>query len=239
MIYLDYNATTPIDPQVYEAMQPYFESQFGNPSNTYALGKAAKTAVEKARYQVASLIGAEAREVFFTSCGSESNNTVVKGGAYSNRWKGRHIVTSVIEHPAILKPLAFLETLGFEITYVPVDSKGMVSVEAIEQAIRKDTILVTIMHSNNETGTLQPIAAIGEICKRKNVLFHTDASQSMGKIPVKVNELNVDFLTIAGHKLYAPKGIGALYIREGAQIESLIHGASQEEGIRAGTENVP
>lgn len=239
MIYLDYNATTPIEPEVYHAMKTYFESQFGNPSNTYELGKTAKRAVEHARQQIADFIGAKPHEVTFTSCGSESNNTVIKGVASLNAIKGKHIITSVIEHPSIMEPLKFLEKNGFEVTYVPVDSYGAVHVEDIKKAMRKDTILVSIMHSNNEVGTLQPIEKIGKLCKEYGVLFHTDASQSMGKVAIDVNQLQVDFLTIAGHKLYAPKGIGALYIREGTELEPLLHGAKQEKGLRAGTENVP
>lgn len=239
MIYLDYNATTPIDPEVYHAMKTYFENQFGNPSNTYDLGKSAKAAVERAREQVANFIGAKPHEITFTSCGSESNNTVIKGVAYKNAFKGKHIITSVIEHPAIMEPLKFLEKNGFDVSYVPVDQYGAVHVEDVKNAMREDTILVSIMHSNNEVGTLQPIQEIGRCCKERGILFHTDASQSMGKVPIDVNQLHVDFLTIAGHKLYAPKGIGALYIREGAQLEQLLHGARQEKGLRAGTENVP
>lgn len=239
MIYLDYNATTPIDKSVYKAMLPYLESQFGNPSNSYELGQSAKYGVENARGQIADLIAAKASEILFTGCGSESNNTVVKGVAYTYKNKGRHIVASCIEHPAIMAPLSFLEKNGYEVTYLPVNRKGSVNPEDLRKAIRKDTILVTIMHSNNEVGTLQPIQELGEICREKDVLFHTDASQSLGKVEIDVSKLPVDFLTIAGHKLYAPKGIGALYIREGLEIEPLLHGASQESGRRAGTENVP
>ena len=239
MIYLDYNATTPIDKSVYKAMLPYLESQFGNPSNSYELGQFAKHGLENARSQIADLIGAKASEILFTSCGSESNNTVVKGVAYTYKNKGKHIVTSCIEHPAIMAPLSFLEKNGYEVTYLPVNRKGSVKPADLREAIRPDTILVTIMHSNNEVGTLQPIQELGEICREKDVLFHTDASQSLGKVEIDVSKLSVDFLTIAGHKLYAPKGIGALYIRDGLEIEPLLHGASQESGRRAGTENVP
>ena len=239
MIYLDYNATTPIDKNVYKAMLPYLESQFGNPSNSYELGQLAKNAVEKARKQVAQLIGAREREIIFTSCGSESNNMVVKGVAYSYRNKGRHIITSCIEHPAIIEPLSFLEKNGYEITYLPVNNNGSVNPKDLQDAIREDTILVTIMHSNNEVGTLQPIKELSQICREKDVLFHTDAAQSIGKVEIDVLKLGIDFLTIAGHKLYAPKGIGALYIRDGLKIEPLLHGANQEKGRRAGTENVP
>jgi cysteine desulfurase len=238
-IYLDYNATTPVDPRVHEAMIPYLTTEYGNPSNSYALGARAREAVTNAREKVASLIGARPGEVVFTSCGSESNNTVIKGVAYTFREKGRHIISTSIEHPSVLEPLRFLENNGYEVTYVGVDSSGRVNPEDIREALRPDTILVSVMHSNNEVGTLQPIEEIGEICKREGVLFHCDASQSTGKVPLDVEKLNVDFLVIAGHKFYAPKGIGALYTRQGIVIEPLLHGASQESAHRAGTENVP
>lgn len=239
MIYLDYNATTPIDKQVFEEMKPYFESNYGNPSNIYLLGVQSKTAIDEARQKVAQLIGVSSSDIYFTGSGSESNNMVLKGVAYRYKSKGKHIITSVIEHPSIIQPLNFLKEFGFEITYIPVNSKGAVNPADIENAIRKDTILVTIMHSNNEVGTLQPINDIATICRKQDVLFHTDASQSIGKVNIDAKELGVDFLTIAGHKLYAPKGIGALYIKDGIGIEPLIHGAKQERGQRAGTENVP
>lgn len=239
MIYLDYNATTPIDKNVYRAMLPYIEVQFGNPSNSYELGQIAKRAVEGARKQVAELIGAKDREILFTSCGSESNNAVIKGVAYTYRNKGKHIVASCIEHPAIMEPLSFLKKNGYEVTYLKANQQGSVDPEDLRGAIREDTVLVSIMHSNNEVGTLQPIRELGEICREMGVLFHTDASQSVGKVDIDVSQLPVDFLTIAGHKLYAPKGIGALFIRDGLEFEPLLHGASQENGRRAGTENVP
>ena len=238
MTYLDYNATTPIDKEVAEAMLPFLYGHFGNPSSTHSLGLAAKAAVEQARSHVASLIHCTPDEILFTSGGSESNNMVLKGVAHTFRNKGKHIITSVIEHPAILKPCTYLEGLGYEVSYVPVDHYGMVNPSDIESLITEKTILVTVMHSNNEVGTLQPIEEIGEICKKRGVLFHTDASQSVGKIPIDVHTLGVDFLTIAGHKLYAPKGVGALYMREGLHIEPLIHGAGHEMGRRAGTENI-
>lgn len=239
MIYLDYNATTPIDREVAEAMQPYLHEQYGNPSNSYSLGQDAKTAVATARQGVASLVGATPAEIVFTGCGSESNNMVIKGVAYASRDRGNHIITSAIEHPSVAEPLAFLAKQGYEITSVPVDAAGAVDPRDIESAIRHDTILVSIMHSNNEVGTLQPIAELGRVCRARGVPLHTDASQSMGKVPVSVDALGVDFLTLAGHKLYAPKGIGALYIRKDREIEPLVHGASQEMGRRAGTESVP
>ena len=238
MIYLDYNATTPIDKSVADAMLPYIQTNFGNPSSSHEFGITAKRAIEAAREQVANLLGAKPSEILFTSGGSESNNTVIKGVAHSFRSKGNHIITSRIEHPAVLNPCRFLENNGYEITYLPVDSYGSVQPRDVENAITSKTILGTIMHANNETGTIQPISDISEICRRKGVLFHTDAAQSVGKIPSRVDELGVDFLSIAGHKLYAPKGVGALYIRDGITIEPLIHGAGHENGRRAGTENV-
>lgn len=238
MIYLDYNATTPIDKEVAEAMLPYIYGNYGNPSSTHELGVTAKKAVEQAREQVAAIINCSPDEIIFTSGGSESNNTVIKGVAFTYRSKGNHIVTSTIEHPAVLNPCNFLKELDYNISYVPVDENGIVKTDELEELIDSQTILVTVMHSNNETGTLQPIREISEICHLHGVLFHTDASQSVGKVPIDVQELGVDFLTIAGHKLYAPKGIGALYIRKGIEIEPLIHGAGHERGKRAGTENI-
>ncbi len=238
-IYLDYNATTPVDKLVFEAMLPFLTDNFGNPSNTYDLGAKAKNAVNTGRKQVAHLIHAEENEIFFTGCGSEANNTVLKGVATTFENKGRHIISTVIEHPSIIEPLNFLKKRGFEVTLVSVNEKGAVNAKEVENAIREDTILVSVMHSNNEVGTIQPIKEIGAICRGRNVLFHSDASQSVGKVKIDVEDLQVDFLTIAGHKLYAPKGIGALYIRKGISIEPLIHGASQERNQRAGTENVP
>lgn len=239
MIYLDYNSTTPIAEEVYKAMQPYFEVNFANPSSSYMLGVKAKEAVCQSRKQIASLIAAKPEELFFTGTGSEANNTVLKGVAHSNKFKGKHIVASTIEHPSIMEPLDYLKSHGLKITYVPVNSEGLISVSDVEKALQEDTILVTIMHSNNEVGTLQPISEIGQLCKERNILLHTDASQSIGKVAINVNDLQVDFLTIAGHKLYAPKGIGALYLRNGLSVSPLIHGAKQENGLRAGTENVP
>lgn len=238
MIYLDYNATTPIDKRVIEAMEPYINDYFGNPSSNHNFGHKTKIAVEYARKQVADLINCKSEEIIFTSGGSESNNMVLKGIAYTMVKKGNHIITSRIEHPAILNPCRFLSENGYDVTYVSVDEYGMVNAKDIENAIREDTILISIMHSNNETGTLQPIKEIGEIAEKHNVLFHTDASQSIGKVPINVEDLKVDFLTIAGHKVYAPKGIGALYVRNGVKFEPLIHGASHESGRRAGTENI-
>lgn len=238
MIYLDYNATTPIDKEVADAMLPYLYGNFGNPSSSHILGITAKNAIEHARSQVSDLLNCSPSEIVFTSGGSESNNTVLKGVAHTYKGKGKHIITSQIEHPAILNPCRYLEDLGYRISYVPVDQYGMVDPADIEKLITEETILVTIMHSNNETGTMQPIEEIARICQKHGVLLHTDASQSVGKVPVDVENLGVDFLTVAGHKLYGPKGIGALYIRDGLRIEPLIHGAGHESGRRAGTENI-
>ncbi len=238
MIYLDYNATTPIDKEVVSAMMPFMHENFGNPSSNHEYGILAKRAVETAREQVANLLGANPSEILFTSGGSESNNTVIKGVAHSFKSKGNHIITSQIEHPAVLNPCRFLEKNGYKITYIPVDHFGLVNPSDVKKAITSETILVTIMHANNETGTIQPVSDISRICREKGVLFHTDAAQSVGKIATRVDELGVDFLSVAGHKLYAPKGIGALYIRNGITIEPFIHGAGHENGRRAGTENV-
>ncbi len=239
-IYLDYNATTPIDPFVKDAMLPYLGEHFGNPSSSYAYGEHAKEAVKNAREQVAALIRARAEEIVFTSGGSESDNHAIIGAALANAGKGKHIITSSIEHPAVLNACRYLEDrLGFRITYLQVDGYGLVDPEDVRRAITKNTILITMMHANNEVGTIEPIKEIGEIAKERGILMHTDAAQSCGKIEVNVDRFNVDLLTIAGHKLYAPKGIGALFIRSGTHVDSLIHGAGQELGRRAGTENVP
>lgn len=238
MIYLDYNATTPIDKEVADTMLPFLYGYYGNPSSIHTLGIEAKSKIAKAREQVAELINASVDEIIFTSGGSESNNTVIKGVAHTFKDNGNHIITSQIEHPAIINPCRYLEKLGYEVSYVKVDEFGIVDKQEIEKLINDKTILVSIMHSNNETGTIQPIEEIADICRKYGVLFHTDASQSIGKVPIDVKMLNVDFLSIAGHKLYGPKGIGALYIRDGISIEPLIHGAGHEKGRRAGTENI-
>lgn len=237
-IYLDYNATTPLDPRVVEVMLPYLKDHFGNPSSAHKFGEEAKEAVGEARSQVASLLGCKAEEIIFTSGGSESNNFALKGVAYALKEKGNHIITSKIEHPAVLNPCRFLEKQGFSVTYLSVDSSGLVSPSEVEKAVNPTTILVSIMHANNEIGSIQPIAEIGEITRSKGVYFHTDAAQSVGKIDTKVEQLYVDLLSLAGHKLCAPKGVGALYIKKGVKIEPLIHGAGHEFGRRAGTENV-
>jgi cysteine desulfurase len=238
-IYLDYNATTPIDPAVVDAMQPYLAKHFGNPSSAHQYGRAAHQAVDTAREQVAQLLGCAASEVIFTGCGSESDTLAIRGAALTLQERGKHIITQVTEHPAVLNICRALTRLhGFRVTYLPVDASGRVNPADVEAAIDEQTVLVTIMHANNETGTLQPIAAIAEIAHRHGVLMHTDASQSVGKIPTDVGMLGVDLLTVAGHKLYAPKGIGALYVRRGLQLEPAIYGGGQESGRRAGTENV-
>ena len=237
-IYLDYNATTPIDPEVAEAMRPYLFEHFGNPSSSHWYGIQTKKAVDEARRQVAALLHCNPEEVVFTSGGSESNNYAIKGTAFANREKGNHIITSAIEHPAVLKVCKYLAEKGFQITYLPVDEFCLVKPRELQKSIRPQTILITIMHANNEVGTIQPIAEIAEIAKEHGIVFHTDAAQSVGKIPTRVDELEVDLLTIAGHKLYAPKGIGALYVRGGIRLEKLIHGADHEQDLRAGTENV-
>ncbi|MFZ5993591.1 MAG: cysteine desulfurase family protein [Thermodesulfobacteriota bacterium] len=238
MIYLDYNATTPVDREVAAAMMPYIEEKWGNPGSSHQMGREARAAVETARGQVASLLRCGPQEVVFTGGGTESNNAVLKGVAHALRKKGRHIITSGIEHPSILQPAIFLMENGWEVTFLPVDSYGMVDPDNVRRALRKDTVLISIMHANNETGTIQPVAEIGAMTREHGVYFHSDAAQSVGKVETYVEDMGVDFLTVAGHKVYAPKGIGALYIREGAALEPLLHGAGQEGGRRAGTENV-
>lgn len=237
-IYLDYNATTPIDKEVADEMISIIQNHYGNPSSSYEIGRNSKKAIENARKQVASLINAQPDEIVFTSCATESNNIAIQGIAFANQAKGKHIITSAIEHPAVIEVCKYLETIGFEITYLPVDTKGRINPQDVEKAIRPDTILITIMHANNEVGTIQPISEIAEIAKEKNILFHTDAAQSVGKIETDVEKLGVNLLTIAGHKLYAPKGISALYVKQGTKIQKIMYGASQEKGIRPGTENL-
>lgn len=237
-IYLDHNASTPLHPKVVEAMRGLIDAPFGNPSSGHWASASAKERIEGARAQVAALLGAAPAEVVFTSGGSEANNMALKGTFLALRGKGNHIITQATEHPAILNPLRFLETLDAEVTVLPVDREGLVDPEALRRAITPRTILITVMHANNETGAIQPIAEIGAIARAHGIRFHTDAAQSIGKIATRVDDLGVDLLTIAGHKLYAPKGIGALYVRGGAALEPLIHGAGHEGGRRAGTESV-
>lgn len=237
-IYLDYNATTPIDNEVADEMISIIQNHFGNPSSSYEIGRYSKNAIENARKQVASLINAQPEEIVFTSCATESNNIAIQGVAFANQAKGKHIITSAIEHPAVIEVCKHLELHSFKVTYLPVDTKGRVNPHDVEKAIRPDTILITMMHANNEVGTIQPISEIAAIAKEKNILFHTDAAQSVGKIETDVEKSGVDLLTIAGHKLYAPKGIGALYVKKGTKIQKIMYGASQENGIRPGTENL-
>jgi len=237
-IYLDYNATTPIDPQVAEAMLPFIQQHFGNPSSSHAFGATTKDAVEKARRQVASTLRCRAEEVVFTSGGTESNNHAIKGVAGAHRSKGNHIITSAVEHPSVIEVCRYLEENGCRVTYLPVEGYGLVDPQDVEAAITPQTVLVTIMQANNEVGTVEPIAEIAKIAHSRGVLVHADCAQSIGKVRVHVDELGVDLLTVAGHKLYAPKGIGALYVRDGVRLEKLIHGANHEMDWRAGTENV-
>ncbi|TAM55625.1 MAG: aminotransferase class V-fold PLP-dependent enzyme, partial [Acidobacteria bacterium] len=237
-IYLDYNATTPIDPGVADAMLPFIHQHFGNPSSSHLFGVTAKKAVEAARRQVAEMLGCAVDEVVFTSGGSEANNLAIKGVAHAYRAKGRHIITSAVEHPAVTEVCRHLESDGYQVTYLPVDDEGLVDPGEVEAAITPQTILVTVMHANNEVGTIQPIAAIAEVTRRHGLAFHTDAAQSVGKIPVRVADLGVDLLSIAGHKLYAPKGVGVLFRRRGLRLDKLIDGADHEMNQRAGTENV-
>jgi cysteine desulfurase len=237
-IYLDYNATTPIDPEVAAAMLPYIREHFGNPSSSHWYGLEARKGVEKARGQVAALLNCSPAEIVFTSGGTESNNHAIKGAARALRRRGNHIITSAFEHPAVTEVCEYLAADGFDITYVPVDTCGIINLDALEKAITERTVLISVMHANNEAGTIQPIVEIARIARKRGILVHTDAAQSVGKLSVDVAELAVDLLTVAGHKLYAPKGIGALFIREGVKLEKFMHGAGHEQGRRAGTENV-
>jgi cysteine desulfurase len=239
-IYLDYNATTPVAPSVIEAMIPFLSEHYGNPSSSHALGRACQEAIEDARCKVATLIGAAPDEVFFTSGGTESNNLAIQGIMLLNAPPmDGHLIVSAIEHPAVAEPAKHLQRMGFEVTVVGCNAQGVVEPDEVQAAMRPDTRLVSIMHANNETGVIQPLEEISEICRDHEVLLHTDAAQTVGKIPVSVDDLGVDLLTIAGHKFYAPKGVGALYIRRGVKIEPLLRGAGHEGGLRPGTENVP
>ena len=237
--YMDYSATTYVKPEVLDAMMPFFTEKFGNPSSFYGISRETKMAVDNARAQVAKAINCDPNEVYFTGGGSEADNWAIKGIATAHMKKGNHIITTKIEHHAVLHTCEFLEKFGFEVTYLDVNEEGFVDLKQLEEAITDKTILVSIMFANNEIGTIQPIKEIGALCREKKVLFHTDAVQAVGSVPVDVKEMNIDLLSLAGHKLYGPKGIGALYIRRGIRIDNLIHGGGQERGRRAGTENIP
>ena len=239
-VYIDYAATTPVRPEVIEAVLPFLKEDWGNPSSIHSHGQDARAAVDVARQQVAALIGAkDPSDIYFTSGGTEADNWALKGVAFANRERGNHIITSSIEHHAVLETCHFLERQGFSVTFLPVDDTGMVSADDVKKAITPKTILISVMHANNEVGTIQPIVEIGKITRKAGVYLHTDAVQTVGHIPVNVGELEVDMLSISAHKLYGPKGIGALYVRHGVKMEPLMHGGTQENSQRAGTENVP
>ena len=238
-IYLDYAATTPVDPKVLKAMQVYFSQEFGNSASLHSFGQKAKEALEKSRETITKALKAKPKEIIFTSSATESNNLVLKGVAFANMYKGKHIIVSSIEHDCILDSAKLLKKHGFEIKKLPVDKYGLVDPEALKKSIRKDTILVSIMHANNEIGTIEPIEEIGKICHKKDIYFHTDAAQSFGKIPINVNKMNIDLLTASSHKMYGPKGAACLYIREGVDIEPLLHGGGHEFGLRPSTINIP
>ena len=238
-MYLDNSATTQVSYEVFEEMKPYFTEEFGNPSTLYGIGRESKKALDLARQRVADSINAKPEEIIFTSGGSESDNLAIKGVAFKLAKKGKHIITTNIEHPAVKNTLGFLESLDFKVTYLPVNGEGLIDIEDLKEAITDETILITVMHANNEIGTIQPIEDIGKIAREKKIKFHVDAVQSFGKIDVDVEKLNIDLLSLSSHKINGPKGVGALYIRKGTRVEPLIHGGGQERGIRGGTENVP
>lgn len=238
-IYMDHSSTMPVDAEVANAMFPYFSDRFGNPSSLYSIGREARRAMEDARAKVADLIGAKKEEIIFTGSGTESDNLAIKGSAYRNRKKGDHIITSSIEHHAVLYTCKYLESQGFKVTYLPVDKEGLVNPSDVEAAITSKTILITIMHANHEIGTIQPVEEIGKLAKEKNITFHTDAIQSAGNLPLNMDTLGVSLLSLSAHKIYGPKGIGALYVRKGTGLEPLIHGGGHERDIRSGTENIP
>ena len=237
-IYMDYAATTPVDPRVLKAMQPYQSKKFGNTMSLHSFGQEAKEAVEESRRKVSRLLNARSGKVIFTGSATEANNTALKGAAFANREKGKHIIISSIEHHCVLDSARWLQKQGFELTYLPVDNYGLVDPSTVSNAIRKDTILVSVMHANNEIGTIEPVGEIGRICRERGVYFHTDAAQSLGKIPVDVEEMNADLLTACAHKMYGPKGVGALFVRDGVRIEPLLHGGGHEFGLRSSTVNV-
>lgn len=237
-VYMDYSATTYVKPEVLEEMLPYFTQKFGNPSSFYGISRETKKAIDKAREQIAKALNCLSEEVYFTGGGSEADNWAIKGIASAHRNKGNHIITTKIEHHAVLHTCEYLEKNGFEVTYLDVDEEGFVRLEDLKNAITDKTILVSIMFANNEIGTIEPIKEIGEICREKKIFFHTDAVQAIGNVPVDVKEMNIDMLSLAGHKLYGPKGIGVLYIKKGIKIDNLIHGGAQERNRRAGTENI-
>lgn len=237
-VYMDHAATTPVDPLVVKAMLPYFSECFGNASSLHSLGRDAFEAVEAARQKVANLIGSEKKEIIFTSGGTESDNLAIKGVAYKNRDKGNHIITCSIEHPAVLETCRHMESEGFKVTYLPVDRLGMINLADLEKAITEKTILITIMHGNNEIGTIEPVEEIGKIARERKVYFHTDAVQTVGKIPIDVKSMNADLLSMSAHKIYGPKGVGALYVAKGVRCEPIIHGGGHERGMRSSTENV-
>ncbi len=236
--YFDHAATTPVDEKVLKAMLPYFTCEYGNASSLYTIGRKSKKAIDEARKKVASAIGARQHEIYFTSCGSESDNLAIKGVAYSHKEKGNHIITSKIEHPAVLNSCKTLERQGFEVTYLDVDEKGFVSIEQLINSIKSTTTLISIMFANNEIGTIQPIETIGNIAKQKGILFHTDSVQAIGNVKIDVNRLHIDLLSMSAHKFYGPKGVGALYVKEGVEFEKIQDGGHQERDQRAGTENV-
>lgn len=238
-VYLDYAATTYVKPEVLEEMLPYFTQKFGNPSSFYSISRENRMAIDKARAQVAKALNCDVNEVYFTGGGSEADNWAIKGIASAHKNKGNHIITTKIEHHAVLHTCQYLEKHGFEVTYLDVDDKGLVNLEELKNAITDKTILVSIMFANNEIGTIEPIKQIGEICRERKIFFHTDAVQAVGNVAIDVKDMNIDLLSLAGHKIYGPKGVGVLYIRKGIKIDNLIHGGSQERNRRAGTENIP
>lgn len=239
VIYMDHAATTPMKSEVLEEMIPYFSDKFGNPSSVYSIARESRSAIDKARERVANALGADTDEIYFTGGGSESDNWALKGIAYANKDRGNHIITTKIEHHAILHACEYLEKNGFSVTYLPVDSDGLISMDDLKNAITDKTILVSIMFANNEIGTIQPVSDIGKLCREKGIYFHTDAVQAVGNVPINVKEMNIDLLSLSGHKFYGPKGVGVLYIKKGVKIHSFVHGGGQEKRRRAGTENVP